>query len=67
VEKANIDRINELTRLSRERELTVAEKEERAKLRAAYLKAFRANFVQQLDSVVVEYPDHHREKLKKKR
>lgn len=66
VNNVDIQRINELTAISRQRELTEAEKAERQKLRAAYLKAIRANFTQQLDSIVVEYPDQHREKLKKK-
>ena len=47
MEKIKIDRINELGRLSRERELTVEEKEEQKKLREEYLaevrKALRGN------------------------
>ncbi|MGL5916237.1 MAG: DUF896 domain-containing protein, partial [Culicoidibacterales bacterium] len=38
-----IDRINELARLARERELTQAEQTERQTLRQEYLKLFRAN------------------------
>ncbi|MGL6249170.1 MAG: DUF896 domain-containing protein, partial [Culicoidibacterales bacterium] len=36
-----IDRINELARLARERELTQAEQTERQTLRQEYLKLFR--------------------------
>ena len=47
MEKIKVDRINELGRLSRERELTVEEKEEQKKLREEYLaevrKALRGN------------------------
>ena len=60
MERANIDRINELSRIARERELTEAEAEERHALRAAYLQAFRSQFKRQLDSTVVEYPDGSR-------
>lgn len=66
MEKASIERINMLTRISRERELTVEEQLERQTLHANYLRAFRAQMTAQLDSVVVEYPDHHRESLRKK-
>ena len=41
VEKAKIDRINELGRLSRERELTDAEREEQASLRQEYIAEVR--------------------------
>ena len=64
MERANIDRINELSRLARERELTPAEQAERAQLRAAYLKAFRAQFKQQLENTIVEYPDGTKKPLK---
>ena len=57
MERANIERINELSRLARERELTPAEQVERQERRAAYLKAFRAQFKRQLENTVVEYPD----------
>jgi uncharacterized protein YnzC (UPF0291/DUF896 family) len=42
MEKAKIDRINELGRLSRERELTDAEREEQKALREEYMKEFKA-------------------------
>ena len=60
MERANIDRINELSRIARERELTEEEKAERQELRAAYLRAFRSQFKRQLDNTVVEYPDGSR-------
>ena len=43
MEKAKIDRINELGRIAKERELTEAELEERAALREEYIKFFRAS------------------------
>ncbi|MBE6635647.1 MAG: DUF896 domain-containing protein [Ruminococcaceae bacterium] len=42
MEKAKIDRINELGRIAKVRELTDEEKAERQALREEYLAAFRA-------------------------
>ena len=42
MDKAKIDRINELGRIAKERELTEAEKAERQTLREEYLAYFRA-------------------------
>ena len=42
MEKAKIDRINELGRLSRKRELTDAEREEQKALREEYMKEVKA-------------------------
>ena len=53
----NIKRINELTELSRRRELIEAEQAERKRRRDAYLKEFRDQMRAQLDNTVVEYPD----------
>lgn len=64
MERANIERINALTRISRERELTAEEQAERQQLRQAYLKAFRSQMRVQLDNTVVEYPDGSRRPFK---
>lgn len=64
MEKRNTDRISELTRISRERELTPEEQAERQQLRQNYLKAFRGQFRTQLDNTVVEYPDGSRASLR---
>ncbi len=42
MEKTKVDRINELARLSKERELTAAEREEQKALREEYLAEIRA-------------------------
>lgn len=42
MDKSKIDRINELARLAKQRELTEDEKTERAALREEYLAYFRA-------------------------
>lgn len=48
-----VKRINELAKLSRERELTPEEKEEQARLRREYLAAFKANLTSQLDNTYI--------------
>jgi len=57
MEPEKIQRINELSRLSRERELTAAEKEEQTALRQEYLTGFRENMRQVLDSVRIQDAD----------
>ncbi|MEG2315077.1 MAG: DUF896 domain-containing protein, partial [Clostridia bacterium] len=66
MEHEKIERINELTRLSRERDLTAEEQVERAALRQEYLEGFRENARQVLESVRVERPDGSVEPLQKK-
>jgi|GEM_PF-227113 len=50
-------RINELTRLSRERALTKEEEEERKTLRTAHIEGFKAGARRAPDNTLVEYPD----------
>ena len=57
MEKKQLERISELTRLSRERELTAAEQEERQALRAAYIAEVRADLKGTLDNVSLKNPD----------
>lgn len=64
---ANVQRINELARIAKERELTPDEIEERAKLREEYLAEFRRSFSAQLDNTVIQRPDGSKEKLSDKR
>ena len=59
-----IARINELTRLSRERELTPEEQEERARLRRQYVDQFKEGTRQTLANTVVQYPDGSRVPLR---
>ena len=65
MEKAKIDRINELARKSKETELSPAEKAEQAALRQEYILEFRASFGATLDNTVIQYPDGTRKSLKK--
>lgn len=69
MEQANLNRINELAKIAKTRELTKEEQEERARLRKEYLSEFRKAFQQQLDNTVIQYDDGSRVKftdLKKK-
>lgn len=53
-----INRINELARIKKNRELTAKEKEEQDRLRKEYLELFKAGFKQQLDSIKVVKKDN---------
>ena len=61
-----IERISELTRISRVRQLTHEELEEREALRMEYLDGFRQNAQAVLESVRLKRPDGTIEPLKKK-
>ena len=51
MDKAKIDRINELAKKSKTQGLTAEEKEEQNNLRHEYLALVRRNFKAQLDSI----------------
>ena len=66
MEKAKIDRINELAAKQNTPEgLTEEEKAEQAALRKEYIEEYRRALRAQLDSTVIERPDGTREPLKK--
>ena len=65
MERAKINRINELARLSKERALTDVEKQEQALLRQEYINEIRLSFGATLDNTVIQYPDGSRKSLKK--
>ena len=53
MEQSRINRINELARASRQRELTAEEKAEQTKLRKECVAAFKASLVAQLDNTYI--------------
>ncbi|WP_157047269.1 DUF896 domain-containing protein [Alkaliphilus metalliredigens] len=53
VSAEKIARINVLAKISKERDLTVAEQEERALLRKEYINSFRKSFKQKLDCIEI--------------
>ena len=66
MDKAQIERINELARKKKSVGLTPAELEEQAALRAQYLREFRANMEATLQAVRVEQEDGTYKPLVKK-
>ena len=65
--KEKMDRISELTRISRERELTEVEQAERQALRQEYLAEWRRGTIETLESLRIENPDGTIVPLKKKK
>ena len=64
--KDKIDRINELARLARERELTPAELEERTALRKTYIEEFRRGTIELLENTYIQTPDGKKHPLPRK-
>ena len=67
MDQKKIDRINEIVRLAKQRELTPEELEERKALREEYIQAARANLMAQLDSMVIERPDGTRQRVTRRK
>ena len=67
MERAKIDRINELARLAKERELTEEELAERAVLRKEYIEEFRRNTISVLENTYIVTPDGKKHPLPKKK
>ncbi|MBQ2819942.1 MAG: DUF896 domain-containing protein [Clostridia bacterium] len=63
MDQKKIDRINELARLAKERELTQEEQAERAKLRREYIDAYVGNLRATLENTVIVRPDGTKEKI----
>ena len=63
MDQKKIDRINELSRLARERELTSEEKSEREILRREYIDSFKASLIGQLENTSILYPDGTKKKI----
>ena len=64
--KEQIERINVLARLSRERELIEEELEEQLILRRQYIDEFKASLKATLDNTYIQEPDGTKRKLKQK-
>ena len=65
MEQCKMDRISELTRLSRERALTDVEQAERATLRREYLDEWRRSTVSVLENTYIQTPDGKKHKLQR--
>ncbi len=66
LDQKKIDRINELTRISRSRELSADEQKERAILREEYIAASRRSLASTLDNTYIVDEDGNKTKLKMK-
>ena len=66
MEKEKMERISELTRLSRERELTPDELTERAALRAEYIQDWRKSTINELENTYIVDEKGNKRKLSKK-
>lgn len=66
MEHEQIERINQLARIKKERELTPQEEDERRRLHRAYIAGFRQNMEQVLKSVRIKEADGSLTPLKKK-
>lgn len=66
MEQKKIDRINELARLAKERELTEEEQAERQMLRREYIDSYKRSLEMQLQNTTIMYPDGSKKKVTKK-
>lgn len=67
MEQSGIDRINELTRISRARKLTAEEESERTALRRKYADAVKASLTAHLEHTFVVDEAGNKRKLPKKK
>ncbi len=65
LDNSKIERINELSKKSKQTSLTPEEKAEQQALRQEYIKAFRENMRSTLDSIVVVDNEGNKKSLKK--
>ena len=66
MEQIKIDRINELAKLAKQRELTAEEAAERAALRKEFLADFKKNLVNTLDNTYIVDEQGNKTKLERK-
>lgn len=66
MERTKLDRINELARIAKERELTQEELSERDTLRREYVAEWRRGAEQILENTYIQTPDGKKHKLQKR-
>lgn len=67
MEQTKLDRINELARLAKERELTEEEIAERDTLRKEYIAEWRKSTIELLENTYIQTPDGRKHKLQKRK
>lgn len=63
MENSKLERINELARIAKMRELTAEELAERDVLRKEYIAEWRQGMIQVLDNTYIQTPDGKKHKL----
>ena len=66
MENSKLQRINELARIKKERELTAEETAERDALRKEYLDEWRKGAIEVLENTYLQTPDGKKHKLQRK-
>ena len=66
MENSKLQRINELARIKKERELTAEETAERDALRKEYLDEWRKGAIDVLENTYIQTPDGKKHKLQRK-
>lgn len=66
MENSKLQRINELARIKKERELTAEETAERDALRKEYLDEWRKGAIELLENTYIQTPDGKKHKLQRK-
>lgn len=66
MENSKLQRINELARIKKERELTAEETAERNALRKEYLDEWRKGAIEVLENTYIQTPDGKKHKLQRK-
>ena len=66
MENSMLQRINELARIKKERELTAEETAERDALRKEYLDEWRKGAIEVLENTYIQTPDGKKHKLQRK-
>lgn len=66
MENSKLQRINELARIKKERELTAEETAERDALRKEYLDEWRKGVIEVLENTYIQTPDGKKHKLQRK-
>ena len=66
MENSKLQRINELARIKKERELTAEELAERYALRKEYIEEWRKGAIEVLENTYIQTPDGKKHKLQRK-
>lgn len=66
MQQAKLDRINELARLKKQRELCPEELAEQATLRAEYIEEWRRSTISLLENTYIQTPDGKKHKLQRR-